>query len=189
MKNVTAITTAIALATGVAFSGLTLTAATSSSAWANNHGSEKKSSRYEKKESASIAEIAASNGSFQTLVAALQAADLVDALSGDGDFTVFAPTDEAFASLPEGTVERLLQPENRDQLVSVLTYHVIPGAVMSDDLPSEQIYADTLQGDSLRIDASGYSVRINGGARVVTADIEASNGVIHVIDSVLLPSE
>ncbi|WP_113907699.1 fasciclin domain-containing protein [Aliidiomarina celeris] len=186
MKNLTTIATSIAIATGLTLSGLALT---STSALAHNHGGDKKESSYEKKETASIAEVAASNGNFQTLVAALQAADLVEALSGDGEFTVFAPTDEAFAALPEGTVETLLMPENRDQLIAVLTYHVVPGTVMSSDLAGEQTYADTLQGQTLNIDASGYGVSVNGGAKVTTADIEASNGVIHVIDTVLLPSE
>ena len=121
-------------------------------------------------------------GSFTTLVAAVQAAGLVDTLKGAGPFTVFAPTDAAFAALPEGTVASLLLPENKDQLISILTYHVVPGKVMSTDL-SNGMMAATVQGGSVTImTTNGVSVN---GATVVTADIEASNGVIHVIDSVL----
>ena len=132
-----------------------------------------------------IVDTAIAAGSFETLVAAVQAAGLVDTLRGEGPFTVFAPTDEAFAALPEGTVESLLQEENRDQLVSILTYHVIPGAVMSSDIAGQTLSVDTVQGSALAIDATD-GVRV-GEAMVVTADIEASNGVIHVIDTVLIP--
>ncbi|MGY6645532.1 MAG: fasciclin domain-containing protein [Salinarimonas sp.] len=132
-----------------------------------------------------IIDTAIAAGSFETLVAAVQAAGLVDTLKGEGPFTVFAPTDEAFAALPEGTVESLLQEENRDQLVSILTYHVIPGAVMSSDIAGQPLSVETVQGSELAIDATD-GVRV-GEAMVVTADIEASNGVIHVIDTVLIP--
>jgi len=132
-----------------------------------------------------IVETAVDAGSFTTLVAAVQAAGLVDTLSGEGPFTVFAPTDEAFAALPEGTVESLLLEENRDQLVSILTYHVVPGAVMSGDL-SDGMMATTVQGSDVTV-SLGEGVMIDG-ANVVAADIEASNGVIHVIDAVILPS-
>ena len=131
-----------------------------------------------------IVDTAVGAGSFTTLVAAVQAAGLVDTLKGEGPFTVFAPTDEAFAALPEGTVESLLLPENKDQLVAILTYHVIAGKVMSTDLANEMM-APTVQGSDITIMTEG-GVTVNG-ANVVTADIEASNGVIHVIDSVLLP--
>jgi uncharacterized surface protein with fasciclin (FAS1) repeats len=131
-----------------------------------------------------IVETAVGAGSFTTLVAAVQAAGLVETLSGEGPFTVFAPTDEAFAALPEGTVESLLMEENRDQLVAILTYHVVPGAVMSTDL-SDGMTAATVQGADITV-SLGDSVMIND-ATVVTADIEASNGVIHVIDSVIMP--
>ena len=131
-----------------------------------------------------IVDTAVGAGSFTTLVAAVQAAGLVDTLKGEGPFTVFAPTDEAFAALPEGTVESLLLPENKDQLVAILTYHVIAGKVMSTDLTNEMM-APTVQGSDITIMTEG-GVTVNG-ANVVTADIEASNGVIHVIDSVLLP--
>lgn len=123
---------------------------------------------------------------FNTLVAAVQAAGLVETLKGDGPFTVFAPTDAAFAALPKGTLEGLLMPKNKDQLVSILTYHVVPGKVMSADLAGERINAATVQGTSVHIDASGSGVKIDG-ANVVSADIEALNGVIHVIDAVILP--
>ena len=133
-----------------------------------------------------IVDTAVGAGSFTTLVAAVQAAGLVDTLKGDGPFTVFAPTDDAFAALPEGTVEMLLMPENKDKLVSILTYHVVPGKVMSGDL-SDGMMAATVQGAEVKIGTmSGVTVQ---GANVTAADIEASNGVIHVIDSVILPPE
>lgn len=131
-----------------------------------------------------IVDTAAAAGSFETLLAAATAAGLVDTLKSDGPFTVFAPTDEAFAALPEGTVESLLLPENQDQLVAILTYHVVPGKVMSTDL-SDDMTAATVQGGDIMIDLDN-GVMIND-ASVVTADIEASNGVIHVIDKVILP--
>lgn len=131
-----------------------------------------------------IVDTAVEAGSFTTLVAALEAAGLVETLKGEGPFTVFAPTDEAFAALPEGTVDSLLEPENQDQLVSILTYHVVPGEVMSGDL-SDGMTAETVQGQEVTISV-GDGVMVNG-ADVVTADIEASNGVIHVIDEVILP--
>jgi uncharacterized surface protein with fasciclin (FAS1) repeats len=131
-----------------------------------------------------IVDTAVGAGSFTTLVAAVQAAGLVDTLKGDGPFTVFAPTDEAFAALPEGTVATLLLPENKDQLISILTYHVVAGKVMSTDL-SNGMMATTVQGGNVTI-MTKDGVTING-ANVVTADIEASNGVIHVIDAVILP--
>lgn len=119
------------------------------------------------------------------MVAAVQAADLVDTLKSDGPFTVFAPTDAAFAALPEGTVENLLKPENKDQLIAVLTYHVVPGKVMSTDL-QDDMQAVTVQGGSITIDLDN-GVMIND-ASVAAADIETANGVIHVIDKVILPS-
>ncbi|MCV3270336.1 fasciclin domain-containing protein [Roseobacter sinensis] len=133
-----------------------------------------------------IVDTAANAGSFSTLVAAVEAADLVDTLKGEGPFTVFAPTDEAFAALPEGTVEALLEPENKDQLIAILTYHVVPGKVMSTDL-SDGMSATTVQGGDLTVDLSD-GVKINE-ASVTSADVEASNGVIHVIDTVILPDE
>jgi uncharacterized surface protein with fasciclin (FAS1) repeats len=131
-----------------------------------------------------IVDTAVDAGSFTTLVAAVQAAGLVDTLKGEGPFTVFAPTDEAFAALPAGTVEDLLKPENKDQLVSILTYHVVPGKVMSSDLTEGQTAA-TVQGADVTITLDG-GAKVNG-ANVTTADIEATNGVIHVIDAVIMP--
>lgn len=132
-----------------------------------------------------IVDTAASTEGFSTLVAAVQAADLVDTLKSEGPFTVFAPTDAAFAALPEGTVENLLKPENKDQLIAVLTYHVVPGKVMSTDL-QDDMQAVTVQGGSITIDLDN-GVMIND-ASVAAADIETANGVIHVIDKVILPS-
>ncbi|MCG7518750.1 fasciclin domain-containing protein [Ruegeria sp. Ofav3-42] len=132
-----------------------------------------------------IVDTAVGAGSFETLVAAVQAAELVDTLKGEGPFTVFAPTDEAFATLPEGTVETLLKPENKDQLVAILTYHVVPGKVMSGDL-SDDMTAATVQGGEITVDLDN-GVMIND-ANVVQVDIETSNGVIHVIDKVILPA-
>ncbi|MDQ2091506.1 fasciclin domain-containing protein [Marimonas arenosa] len=135
---------------------------------------------------ADIVDTAVKAGSFNTLAAALTAADLVDTLKGDGPFTVFAPTDEAFAALPEGTVETLLKPENKDQLIAVLTYHVVPGKVMSTDL-ADDMQAATVQGGNITIDLDNGAM-VND-AKVVQADIAASNGVIHVIDKVILPPQ
>jgi len=131
---------------------------------------------------ADIVDTAVAAGNFETLVAAVQAADLVETLKGDGPFTVFAPTDDAFALLPEGTVPTLL--ENIPQLQGVLTYHVVPGKVMSGDL-SDGMTVETVQGDTITIGTTD-GVTVNN-TNVIQADIEASNGVIHVIDGVLLP--
>jgi uncharacterized surface protein with fasciclin (FAS1) repeats len=132
-----------------------------------------------------IVDTAAASDQFSTLVAAVKAAGLVETLKSEGPFTVFAPTNDAFAALPEGTVENLLKPENKDQLVAVLTYHVIPGKVMSTDISGKKADVATVQGSSLSIDAtSGVMV---DSATVTTADIITSNGVIHVIDKVVLP--
>lgn len=133
-----------------------------------------------------IVDTALAAGQFQTLVAAVKAADLVPTLKGEGPFTVFAPTDEAFAKLPAGAVDSLLRPENKEQLVAVLTYHVVPGKLMSGDIAGRRGRVKTVQGSELAFDAtSGVTV---DNANVVAADIEASNGVIHVIDSVVLPN-
>ncbi len=135
---------------------------------------------------ADIVDTAVSAGSFETLVAAVKAASLVETLKGEGPFTVFAPTDDAFAKLPEGTVENLLKPENREKLTAILTYHVVPGKVMAKDVGGVS-EADTVNGQKLPIDTSnGVMV---GGAKVVKTDIKCSNGVIHVIDSVMIPAE
>jgi uncharacterized surface protein with fasciclin (FAS1) repeats len=135
---------------------------------------------------ADIVDTAVAAGNFTTLVAAVEAAGLVETLKGEGPFTVFAPTDEAFAALPAGTVEELLKPENKDQLTAILTYHVVPGKVMSGDL-SNGMTAATVQGGEVTIMTEG-GVKVND-ANVTTADIEASNGVIHVIDKVIMPPQ
>ena len=135
---------------------------------------------------ADIVDTAVSAGQFNTLVAAVKAAGLVDTLKGDGPFTVFAPTDEAFAKLPAGTVEALLKPENKDQLVSILTYHVVPGKVMSRDVIAKRVRANTVQGGEIVVDGVS-GVFVNSSAQVIAADIEASNGVIHVVEDVILP--
>lgn len=154
------------------------TSVLSSVAIAGNHGSH---GAHADKD---IVDTAVAAGSFGTLAAALDAADLIDTLKGDGPFTVFAPTDDAFAKLPAGTVESLLKPENKEKLIGILTYHVIPGKVMAADVKTMQ--AKTVNGKSLSITAGGESVMVDN-ATVVATDIAASNGVIHVIDTVVLP--
>lgn len=136
-------------------------------------------------EKGDIVDVAVSAGQFSTLATALEAADLVTTLKGDGPFTVFAPTDAAFAALPEGTLESLLKPENRDQLISILTYHVVPGKVMAADVVKLSESA-TVNGANVAIKIADGNVLINE-ATVVATDVEASNGVIHVIDKVILP--
>lgn len=134
---------------------------------------------------ADIVDTAIAAGNFKTLVAAIQAAGLVDTLKGKGPFTVFAPTDEAFAKLPKGTVEDLLKPANKAKLVSILTYHVVPGKVMAADIAGKDMQVKTVQGSELHI-AAKTGVMVNDG-NVVKADVAADNGVIHVIDAVLMP--
>lgn len=134
-----------------------------------------------------IVDTAVRAGQFKTLAAALDAAGLVETLKGSGPFTVFAPTDAAFAALPAGTVEGLLKPENRDKLVAILTYHVVPGRVTASQVAGMRS-ATTAEGGDLAIRASGGAVTVND-ARVVSADVAASNGVIHVIDKVLIPKD
>ncbi len=141
----------------------------------------------EHKAKPSIVEIASGNPDFSTLVAALTAADLVGALSGDGPFTVFAPTNEAFAKLPAGTVETLLKPENKDKLTAILTYHVVSGKVTAADVV-KLTEAKSLQGDTIAITVANGGVKVDD-ANVVMTDIEASNGVIHVIDAVIMPNQ
>lgn len=145
-----------------------------SAANANHHGMKK-----------DIVDVAVENGSFTTLVAAVQAAGLVETLKGDGPFTVLAPTDDAFAKLPEGTVEMLLKPENKDKLVSILTYHVIPAKAMAADVVKMD-KATTVQGQDVMIKVMGDKVMVNN-ASVIMTDVKASNGVIHVIDTVIMP--
>ncbi|MEE4203120.1 MAG: fasciclin domain-containing protein [Halieaceae bacterium] len=132
-----------------------------------------------------IVDTAVAAGKFKTLAAALKAAGLVETLKGSGPFTVFAPTDEAFAALPEGTVETLLKPENKAKLTSILTYHVIPGKVMSTDIAGKALEVETVEGSKASVDATD-GVMIDN-AKVIMADIAASNGVIHVIDAVIMP--
>ncbi|WP_422366039.1 fasciclin domain-containing protein [Pelagibius sp.] len=132
-----------------------------------------------------IVDIAAGDDRFSTLVAAVQAADLVDTLKSKGPFTVFAPTNDAFAKLPAGTVENLLKPENKDQLVAVLTYHVLAGKTLSKDIAGKTLSVATVQGSTVDIDATS-GVKVDN-ANVIIADIIASNGVIHAIDTVILP--
>lgn len=132
-----------------------------------------------------IVDTAVGAGSFKTLAAALKAADLVDTLKGKGPFTVFAPTDEAFAKLPAGTVESLLKPENKKKLVSILTYHVVPGKVTAKDVVKLS-EAKTVQGSAVKIVVKDGKVMVDN-ATVTKTDIEASNGVIHVIDTVIMP--
>ncbi len=132
-----------------------------------------------------ITETAIAAGNFNTLVSAVKAADLVETLSGPGPFTVFAPTDEAFANVPAETLQALLKPEAKDQLVGVLTYHVVPGKVMASDVV-KLTSAKTVQGQMVAISVNG-TVKIDG-ANVVSTDIECDNGVIHVIDAVILPN-
>ncbi len=134
-----------------------------------------------------IVDTAVADGRFTTLVAAVQAADLVDALKGDGPLTVFAPTDEAFAALGQETIDTLLLPENKDQLVAILTYHVVAGKTVAADLTGKTVSVETLEGRTVDIDGTdGVSVN---GATVIVPDVMAKNGVIHAIDAVLLPPE
>ena len=152
---------------------------------AAHHEGEHGDKMHETKAAGTIVDIAAGNESFSTLVAAVKAAGLAETLSGNGPFTVFAPTDEAFAKLPEGTLESLLKPENVDKLRAILTYHVVPGKVMASQVVGLDS-AKTVQGQSVSIAAGNDGVAVDG-ANVIKTDIEASNGVIHVIDSVILP--
>ena len=138
-----------------------------------------------KEKAKDIVAVASGNGSFNTLVAAVKAAGLVETLQGPGPFTVFAPTDEAFAKLPKGTLEDLLKPENKAKLVSILTYHVVAGKVMAADVKTMK--AKTVNGQSLDVKVTDGTVTVDK-AKVVKTDVAASNGVIHVIDTVVLPN-
>lgn len=167
---------------------LALTLAVSLSAYAgdckdaaNKHSTQKVVA----KKPADIVDTAASVDDFSTLVAAVKAAGLVETLKGDGPFTVFAPTNDAFAKLPEGTVESLLKPENKKKLVSILTYHVVPGKVMAKDVVGLSS-AKTVEGSKIAIKVKDGTVMIDN-AKVVKTDIETSNGVIHIIDTVIMP--
>ncbi|MEO0465119.1 MAG: fasciclin domain-containing protein [Pseudomonadota bacterium] len=174
--------TAVAIAMAVA------PAAAENCSWskANSSSASAQTVRYvgHHSETSTIVDVASAAGSFNTLLAAADAADLVGALSGEGPLTVFAPTDAAFAALPAGTVESLLLPENKDQLAGILKLHVIAGKVTSDQLAGQVIEAETLNG-TVTVDGTD-GVTVNG-ATVISADVMADNGVIHVIDAVLLP--
>lgn len=136
---------------------------------------------------ADIVDTAAANADFETLVAAVKAADLVATLKGEGPFTVFAPTDAAFEALPAGTLDSLLQAENKDDLTGILTYHVVPGKIMSSDIAMGETMVETVNGKQIKVMKSADGVMVDG-AKVTAADIAADNGVIHVIDAVVLPS-
>jgi uncharacterized surface protein with fasciclin (FAS1) repeats len=168
----------------VAVAGMVLVAASGAPAFSDNCSTHSKTA-YAGKASSDIVDTAVAAGSFETLAAALQAAGLVDTLKGEGPFTVFAPTDEAFAKLPEGTVEALLN--DIPKLQAILTYHVVAGKVMAADVVQLK-KAETVNGQSVKIKVKGDSVMVDN-ARVVKTDILASNGVIHVIDSVILPKD
>jgi uncharacterized surface protein with fasciclin (FAS1) repeats len=155
-------------------SAVVLSVVFSASVLANHHGSKM-----------DIVDTAASNSDFSTLVAAVKAAGLVDALKGEGPLTVFAPTNDAFAKLPAGTVESLLLPENKDKLVQILTYHVVAGKVMAADVVKVES-AKTLEGSSVTVTVANGGVKIDN-ANVIKTDIKTSNGVIHAIDTVIMP--
>ncbi len=150
----------------------------------DQHGN-KKMADYHHKNKMDIIHTASAAGSFGTLLAAIDAAGLTETLMGEGPFTVFAPTDEAFAKLPDGTVEDLLKPENKDRLTAILTYHVVPGNVMASDVMGLKA-AKTVQGQDVKISVDQGSVMVDN-AKVIQTDITATNGVIHVIDSVIIP--
>jgi len=152
---------------------------------ANAHGHAKSHHVSKKMKKADIVDTAVNAGAFNTLIAAVQAAGLEGTLRSDGPFTVFAPTDEAFAKLPAGTVESLLQPENKDKLVSILTYHVLPGKVKAKDIAEQKLVVETVQGTNIFVDGRD-GVKIDN-ANVIKADIKTSNGIIHVIDNVIIP--
>lgn len=159
----------------------------SGAAIANDHNhSDDKKAHAEKAMEHDIVDTAAANEDFSTLVAAVKAAELVEALKGDGPFTVFAPTNAAFEALPEGTVENLLKPENKEQLQAVLTYHVVPGKIKAADITEGTTEVETLQGTTLNITKTADGVTVDN-ANVTSTDIKTSNGVIHVIDAVVLP--
>jgi uncharacterized surface protein with fasciclin (FAS1) repeats len=180
---------AAAAIAGACLLGTTLAATLAAPALAHSGGCEQSGVRTISNRTpaapATVVDVAASSNQFTTLVAAVQAAGLVPTLTGPGPFTVFAPTDAAFAKLPGGTVESLLRPENRDQLVRILTYHVVPGRITSDQLAGRTTRTRAVSGQNLAVDGR-TGVRVNGST-VIRADIQAGNGVVHVIDTVLLP--
>ena len=135
-----------------------------------------------------LVQVAANNDDFQTLVMAIKAADLVGTLEGKGPFTVLAPTDDAFAKLPEGTLAALLEPDNKEKLQAILTYHVLPGAISSEEVAKLKL-PETVQGGTVTIETDDDGKVTINGANVILADVPASNGVIHVIDTVLIPAQ
>ncbi|PZU99433.1 MAG: fasciclin [Pseudanabaena sp.] len=155
---------------------------------ANNHSTHSAPKKTTAVKAGNIVQVAVSNGSFNTLVAAVKAAGLVETLSGKGPFTVFAPTDAAFAKLPQGTVAELLKPENKATLVKILTYHVVLGKVSAKDIKTGSALAKTVEGNSIKVTKNAKGVVIDN-SKVVAADVKASNGVIHVIDTVLMPPD
>ena len=159
------------------------TAETTSAAASPSESMSESMSEAPMEEAGTIVDVAAGNPDFETLVAAVTAADLVETLSGDGPFTVFAPTDDAFDALPEGLLDALLLPENKEALTSILTYHVVSGEVMAADVTAGDV--ETVEGSTIAITTDG-GVMVND-ANVVTTDVDASNGVIHVIDKVIVP--
>ena len=171
----------LALAATFAFSFIALSANAQCSSKSSTYKSTKTSYNHDQ----TIVDLAVGNHDLSTLVAAVKAAGLVDVLAGKGPYTVFAPTNEAFAALPAGTVESLLKPENKDQLTAILTYHVVPGRIESTDLSNGQKVA-SVEGSKIDIQTTKSSVLINN-AQVKKADIRANNGVVHVIDRVILP--
>ncbi|MDX2215167.1 MAG: fasciclin domain-containing protein [Oculatellaceae cyanobacterium bins.114] len=183
LSNLTCVTSVIAAAV-VAFISLPAHADTSTRSEATPATTTQSQPSTQTAQAGTIVDIAASNSAFTTLVQAVQAAGLVETLSGDGPFTVFAPTNEAFAALPPGTLETLLRPENRDTLRQILTYHVVAGAVESSDIQPGEV--TTVQGSPVNLNVANGQVTVND-ATVRAADITASNGVIHVIDRVILP--
>jgi uncharacterized surface protein with fasciclin (FAS1) repeats len=172
MKMILSFAAAIAIGTSSAF------------AHCGSCAADKTSTSHDHSHAKDIVAVASGAGSFNTLVAAVQAAGLVETLQGQGPFTVFAPTDEAFKKLPAGTVESLLKPENKKKLVAILTYHVVPGKVMAADVKTMK--AETVNGQSVQLAVSTKGVKVDN-AKVVKTDVLASNGVIHVIDQVILP--
>lgn len=170
--------TTLFASTALAFAGA------AAPALADHHGSDDHHA-----EPGTIVEIAAGNDNFSTLVAAVQAAGLAETLSGEGPFTVFAPVNDAFAALPEGTVDSLLMEENRDQLTSILTYHVVPGEYFAAGIDAGEYELETVQGDTVNIVVGEDGSVTIDGATVVMADVDASNGVIHAIDQVIMPGE
>ncbi|NCT40997.1 MAG: fasciclin domain-containing protein [Alphaproteobacteria bacterium] len=158
----------------------------SQAVYAGSHADKSGDAHHAEMKHSDIVDTAAANEDFSTLVAAVKAADLVDALKGDGPFTVFAPTNEAFAALPAGALDDLLKPENKEKLQALLKYHVVSGKILAGDIADGSTDVETLQGTTLTVTKSVDGVTVDG-AKVTTADLKTSNGVIHVIDTVVMP--